>query len=437
MHTTTRGKRTDIISGQTACSGGRRSVNISVMDPEVSVLLHCTPWKGLREGQVRVELSTRYNRHCLPGLERQIEEVWRERVTREPWLFNGAKFRLHSATFTPKLQNKPESDVHSTLCLPPGQAGCNGPQKWVSGAEGGGAAQQRGKTGPDQTQRTTENTNGAGACKCRDKKTVDVLNSVSLHAYTWTHGAVMHSTNVGEAQRESSHCPGTLRDVGSHKRPVLTLHLGLTCYKDFLGTNWSKNVGDLVRRGTNQFGDPSSLLAQPLGVGAVLRTSDNLVVFLRRSQKVAEASGLLDIPGGHPEPKAVCMGVNEDSIRVEQLPQEAVVRELFSSVQAEIRDEVNIPLSCLSAPILMGIALNHTSAGRPSAEFYISCSLTAQEVKDFYLQGGPEASESTDIVFLSRQEVLQLNEGAPLWSDLCPSAKGAVVLYRLVLPDQD
>ncbi|XP_072573561.1 uridine diphosphate glucose pyrophosphatase NUDT22 isoform X4 [Paramormyrops kingsleyae] len=215
MHTTTRGKRTDIISGQTACSGGRRSVNISVMDPEVSVLLHCTPWKGLREGQVRVELST------------------------------------------------------------------------------------------------------------------------------------------------------------------------------------------------------------------------------RRSQKVAEASGLLDIPGGHPEPKAVCMGVNEDSIRVEQLPQEAVVRELFSSVQAEIRDEVNIPLSCLSAPILMGIALNHTSAGRPSAEFYISCSLTAQEVKDFYLQGGPEASESTDIVFLSRQEVLQLNEGAPLWSDLCPSAKGAVVLYRLVLPDQD
>ncbi|XP_048884346.1 uridine diphosphate glucose pyrophosphatase NUDT22 isoform X2 [Brienomyrus brachyistius] len=424
---------------------------MSMMDPEVSVLLHCTPWKGLREGQVRVELSTRYNRHCLPGLEQQIEEVWRERVTCEPWLFNGAKFRLHSATFTPKFHNKPEADrnekeqqgeahaadVHCMLCLPPGQAGCNGPQKWVSGAEGGGTTQQRGKTEPDQTQRTTENTNGAGACKCRDQKTVDVLNSVSLHAYTWTPGAVMHSANVSEAQRESSHCASAYLSVCQGKHPVLTLHLGLTCYKDFLGTNWSKNVEDLVRQGTSQFGDPSSLLAQPLGVGAVLRTSDNLVVFLRRSQKVAEASGLLDIPGGHPEPKAVCMGVNEDSIRVEQLPQEAVVRELFSSVQAEIRDEVNIPLSCLSEPVLMGIALNHTSAGRPSAEFYISCSLTAQEVKDFYLQGGPEASESTDIVFLSRREALQLNESAPLWSDLCPSAKGAVLLYRLVLPDQD
>lgn len=33
--------------------------------------------------------------------------------------------------------------------------------------------------------------------------------------------------------------------------------------------------------------------------------------------------------------------------------------------------QVNIPLSSLGEPVLMGVALNHTSAGRPSAEFYV------------------------------------------------------------------
>ncbi|KPP71963.1 Nucleoside diphosphate-linked moiety X motif 22-like [Scleropages formosus] len=262
-----------------------------------------------------------FNRRKFPGLERCIEEVWTERVTSEPWLFNGAKFRLHSA---------------GTLAAHP-------------------------------------NSNRA-----RDADSCTQI-------FTPT-------------------CCYSERNTAVKKDTVLTMQLGLTCYKDFLGTNWSKNVKELMREGEIQFGNPESFLAQPLGVGAVLQTMDNHVVFLRRSQKVAEAPGLLDIPGGHPEPKAVCRGVSEESIQVEQLPEEAVVRELFSSVQTEIKDEVNIPLSCLSEPILMGIALNHTSAGRPSAEFY---------------------------------EVLKLEKSALLWSELCPSAKGAVLLYHLVRPDLD
>uniref|UniRef100_A0A3Q3QNT2 Nudix hydrolase domain-containing protein n=1 Tax=Monopterus albus TaxID=43700 RepID=A0A3Q3QNT2_MONAL len=268
------------------------------MDPEVSVLLHCAAWRGLLESQVQVELS---ERHTDPPLERQIEETWTERVSKEPWLFNGAKFRLHS------------------FCL-------------------------------DQGSRL--------------------------------------------------HC-----------RPLLTLRLGLTCYKDYLGTNWSCRVEELRQRGEAEFSDPLALLSQPLGVGAILCTDDGQVVLIRRSQRVAEAGGLLDIPGGHPEPK--------------QRP-EAVVSELFSSVCTEIRDEVNIPLSSLREPILLGVALNHTSAGRPSAEFYVSCSLTSDEVRKLYWKGGAEASESTDIVFLIRQ----LNRSSPLWSELCPSAKGAVLLYQ-------
>lgn len=84
---------------------------------------------------------------------------------------------------------------------------------------------------------------------------------------------------------------------------------------------------------------------------------------------------------------------------MDMMEQKAVVSELFSSVCVEIRDEVgftcfltnrfvllnqfksvfapqvNIPLGSLGQPVLMGIALNHTSAGRPSAEFYVRYSL--------------------------------------------------------------
>ena len=116
--------------------------------------------------------------------------------------------------------------------------------------------------------------------------------------------------------------------------------------------------------------------------------------------------------------------------------------------------------------------------------FICSCSLTSEEVRELYWRGGAEANESTDIVFLSTkvgdlihhkyiwicthdngstvctdrkrpiaesllpcsffivfpspvtmQELLQLDSSRPMWSELCPSAKGAVLLYQRVRPD--
>lgn len=49
---------------------------------------------------------------------------------------------------------------------------------------------------------------------------------------------------------------------------------------------------------------------------------------------------------------------------------------MFSSfLLISICQQVNIPLSSLGEPLLMGVILNHTSAGRPSAEFYIRYTL--------------------------------------------------------------
>ncbi|XP_067877895.1 uridine diphosphate glucose pyrophosphatase NUDT22 isoform X2 [Heterodontus francisci] len=179
---------------------------------------------------------------------------------------------------------------------------------------------------------------------------------------------------------------------------ALVLRLGLTCYKDYLGTNWSADAPLLQRQGLADFGDSQAYLADPLGVGAMLHTADDCFVFLRRSDQVAEAAGQVDIPGGHPEPK------------------------------------VNVPLESLSRPVLLGIARNNKSAARASAEFYVRCKLTSEEVRQHYLIGGPEAHESTGIIIIRREDVLKLDEDAERWRELCPSAKGGVKLYSLVRP---
>ncbi|XP_005577530.2 uridine diphosphate glucose pyrophosphatase NUDT22 isoform X2 [Macaca fascicularis] len=186
----------------------------------------------------------------------------------------------------------------------------------------------------------------------------------------------------------------TLAPIGS-RGPQLLLRLGLTSYRDFLGTNWSSSAAWLRQQGATNWGDTQAYLADPLGVGAALATADDFLVFLRRSRQVAEAPGLVDVPGGHPEP------------------------------------QVNLPLLTLSQPLLLGIARNETSAGRASAEFYVQCSLTSEQVRKHYLSGGPEAHESTGIIFVETQNVRRLQE-TEMWAELCPSAKGAIILYNQV-----
>ncbi|KAG8437965.1 hypothetical protein GDO86_008594 [Hymenochirus boettgeri] len=326
------------------------------MDPEISIL-YCSPSpQGLPQCSVRAQLSPLYQRRQLPPpLEEQILLDWEERIRKQPWVFNGAKFRLHSV------------------------------KSEMNGREGG--------------QNLEENNKENGKIRLE---------------------------GTGKQIRQ---------EIMMDKQGGLTLHLALTSYRDFLGTNWSGDAKALQEKGGREHGDPEAYLAQPLGVGAALECKDKRFVLLRRSSRVGEAPGQLDIPGGHPEPKAVAPNVPEEELSLDVLKPELVIRELFSSILAEIRDEVNLPMWSLSEPLLLGIARNHTSAGRPSAEFYVRCSLSSEEVRERYLQGGPEASESTDIIFIDRAEMLNL-EKSEMWKELCPSAKGCVKLYLIVREQQ-
>ncbi|XP_013922751.1 PREDICTED: nucleoside diphosphate-linked moiety X motif 22-like isoform X1 [Thamnophis sirtalis] len=260
------------------------------MDPDISLLFKCPDSGGIPESHVRAEVSPLYDRNTLPGDQVRIDSVWAARCQQNPWLFDRAKFRLHSAT----------------------------------------------------------------------------LNDGNL----------------------------------------LTFHLGLTSYKDFVGTNLAETAWQLREQGRKDFGNSQAYLAEPLGVGAMVHTADDNFVFLRRSLRVGEAPGKVDVPGGHPEPQAV-LGVDASVgslIRHQDLPGDLVVRELFSSVLREIQDEVNLQPAALSRPLLLGIVRNETTAGRCSAEFYVRCSLSSEEVKQRYTLGGPEAQESVSIIFVSRED---------------------------------
>lgn len=79
--------------------------------------------------------------------------------------------------------------------------------------------------------------------------------------------------------------------------------LGVTDYKEYLGTNWADNVEELQARGLAIHDNTQSYLSDALGVGAFLLTIDRYVVFIKRSEFCAEAPCTWDIPGGHAEPK--------------------------------------------------------------------------------------------------------------------------------------
>uniref|UniRef100_A0A8C4X1M8 Nudix hydrolase 22 n=1 Tax=Eptatretus burgeri TaxID=7764 RepID=A0A8C4X1M8_EPTBU len=181
---------------------------------------------------------------------------------------------------------------------------------------------------------------------------------------------------------------------------LLRIRLGLTGYRDYLGTNLAPGhkPAHLRTWGLTTCDDPHAYLADPLGVGAVLCARDDRLVLLRRSHSVAEAPGLLDVPGGHPEPL------------------------------------VNLPIHCLNTPCLMGIVRNWTSMGRPSAEFFVRCDLSSEEILQRYQQGGVEAHESTDIMFIDRELGLTLQNDREIWQQLCPSAKGAMLLFAELQP---
>ncbi|XP_069118504.1 uridine diphosphate glucose pyrophosphatase NUDT22-like [Argopecten irradians] len=212
----------------------------------------------------------------------------------------------------------------------------------------------------------------------------------------------------------------------------ITFNIGITCYRDFISTNWAPNAIEILQLGEQNFNDSQAFMSDAMGVGAFVQTADKHVIFLKRSILCGEAKGQWDIPGGHAEPQELVGKLPVEDIDVTKMDSVKVIEEMFDSIKREVIDEVNIPSTCLSEPELCGIARNTTAAGRPSVEFVIRCSLNSEEVKTRYHQGSQsEADESTNICLLPLETVIEMKSEDNFWQNMAPSAKGCVVLYRL------
>jgi hypothetical protein len=75
------------------------------------------------------------------------------------------------------------------------------------------------------------------------------------------------------------------------------LNLGLTDYKSFICTQQQNLPNDIRQYITEDH------LAHPLGVGALLITSDDQIVLIKRSSACMDLPNVYDLPGGHAEPR--------------------------------------------------------------------------------------------------------------------------------------
>ena len=170
---------------------------------------------------------------------------------------------------------------------------------------------------------------------------------------------------------------GGARVTGGGDGMRLTLELGLTDYRAMVGTNLSPRFGELLGR------DPR-LLANALGNGAVVETSDGCVMLLLRSPQMLEAPNTYVFPGGHPEPLSVGLEawgdaeLREHSRRAagdgaaagggDAAAAVAVERRVCDECFASVRREVVEELGCRDEdlcpdqpPLLLGISLRNAN----------------------------------------------------------------------------
>ncbi|CAM8958490.1 unnamed protein product [Rhodiola kirilowii] len=209
------------------------------------------------------------------------------------------------------------------------------------------------------------------------------------------------------------------------KDSKISLHLGLTDYRTFVGTNlnpsWAKflvSSDDIAVRCRH--------MSSPLGNGAIIETPDDKILMLQRSNNVGEFPGFLVFPGGHPEPKEVSISSHQCDRDLDLgLVNEKISEEMFDSIIREVVEEIGVPAECLSDPIFIGISLREMNV-RPAAFFYIKCSLSPEAIDHFY-NGAQDGYESTKLLAVSKTDACE-------WTSRMPGChQGGYALYKLML----
>ena len=130
----------------------------------------------------------------------------------------------------------------------------------------------------------------------------------------------------------------------------VTLHVGITDYKDHVGTNLSGHVEQYLTEGEVRF----AMMSQCIGVGGWVVTTDNKVILVETAAWKGEGACRIDRPGGHAEPEESFKNLSIVEKSYRNISNKLVVQELFESIQKEIRDELNISIALLHSILDIG-----------------------------------------------------------------------------------
>ncbi|CAN1230721.1 Nudix hydrolase 9, partial [Linum grandiflorum] len=177
------------------------------------------------------------------------------------------------------------------------------------------------------------------------------------------------------------------------------LHLGLTDYRTFIGTN----LNPLWENFLAPSEDDATLCqhtASPLGNGAIVVTSDNEIVVLRRSENVGEFPGYFVFPGGHPEnvqPGQIEASSATDVIRNEDLNKK-VSEEMFDSISREVVEEIGVPATSLVSSSIILKSRPFRSCN--TIDFTVPFSRSVAVQSNFYRSLPQEPERQTSCFFL-------------------------------------
>ncbi|CAN6336131.1 unnamed protein product [Urochloa humidicola] len=206
----------------------------------------------------------------------------------------------------------------------------------------------------------------------------------------------------------------------------VSLHLGLTDYRTFVGTNlnplWEKFL-------VPSEDDPVCCqhMSNPLGNGAIVETSDQKIIVLQRSHNVGEFPGYYVFPGGHSEPQEIgIVGHQPDEENLAPL-NERVSQEMFEGIIREVVEETGVPASSLTDPVFIGVSCREINV-RPTAFFFTKCDIDSSGVNELYSKA-QDGYESTKLYAVSVEELRGMSQRMP------GCHNGGFALYELMRND--
>lgn len=165
------------------------------------------------------------------------------------------------------------------------------------------------------------------------------------------------------------------------------------CLRDLYVLN--NSVGNLA----------TSLLSNHLGFNAVVETTDNKIVFVKRSQKLSIEKNNLGL-GIQASVKCINQDINNNNIK----------KCIYKAIYKEAKDELNVIKNQISSCNVISIYRNLVEGGKPQLLVYIKLNITSREIYFNFLKLIKAKRKNIDLTrdgnklyFLSVQGLLNNN----------------------------